>query len=79
MSETGSRVNGDEMKVFGRPVLGGGIKLVFPSVSGPEEPVIEVKVETFLADPRKLFVEVAGVWDSPTPLDEAVGPEETPA
>lgn len=57
--------SGDEMKVFARPVLGGGIRLVFPSRQDIDgDATMELKVESLLQDPRQLFVEVQGVWES---------------
>ncbi len=51
---------------LGRPVLGGGLRLVMPPRPEDPEPVqIEVKIESFLRDTRKMFVETQFVWPSP--------------
>lgn len=60
----------ESLRIWGRPVLGGGIRLVMPTL--PEEVPqrqIEVKVESFLRDTRKLFVETQVVWPIPTEPD----------
>jgi hypothetical protein len=49
----------DELAVFGRPVLGGGMRLVFPPGQTPGEQFqAEVRVESFLEDVRRLYVEL---------------------
>ncbi len=53
----------DSLAALGRPVLGGGLRFVMPSVPGEPEPVtIEVKIESFLRDTKKVFVETQFVW-----------------
>ncbi len=58
--------------IFGRPVLGGGLRFVMPPVPGEARPVqIEVKIESFLQNPKKLFVETQHTWPIPrTPGDD---------
>lgn len=61
-----------------RPVLGGGLRLVMPPVKEPSEPVqIEVKVESFFQEPKKMFIETVFVWPQPRLLakDEKFDPE----
>jgi len=54
-----------------RPVLGGGLRLVMPPVKGDKEPVqIEVKVESFFQESKKMFVETFFVWPRPRLLSE---------
>lgn len=49
---------------IGRPVLGGGLRLVMPPI--PEEDYgAEVKIESFLRDPSKIFVETGLRWSKP--------------
>jgi hypothetical protein len=56
------------IRQFGRPVLGGGIRLVFPPRDGvADDMMFEVKVESYLRDPRQLFVDTLGAWSSPRP------------
>lgn len=51
---------------LGRPVLGGGLRLVMPPRPEDPEPVqIEVKIESFLQDTKKMFVETQFVWPAP--------------
>ena len=61
----------EELEAFGRRVGGGGLRFVMPPADlGSEEPGIEVKVESFLANPKKLFVELQMQWVRPGPLDD---------
>lgn len=56
----------DSLAVFGRRVLGGGLRFVMP----PEEDKpsqIEVKIESYLRDTSKVFVETQFTWPHPTP------------
>jgi len=48
---------------FGRPVLGGGLRFVMPPRQDDTDPVqIEVKIESFLQDTKKIFLETQFVW-----------------
>jgi len=50
----------------GRNVLGGGLRLVMPPLKTEAEPVqIEVKIESFFAEPKKMFVETIFAWPNP--------------
>ncbi|MFQ5611267.1 MAG: hypothetical protein ACE5H9_03950 [Anaerolineae bacterium] len=58
----------DALAVFGRRVLGGGIRFVMPPEIGEEVPTqIEVKIESFLRDTKKIFIEVEFKWPQPKP------------
>lgn len=58
-----------------RPVLGGGLRFVMPPTPGEDEPrQIEVKVESFLADSRKLYVDVTIAWPTPRQPDMPFDP-----
>lgn len=49
----------EDLGIFGRPVLGGGLRLVFPPGEAEgEQYQAEVRVESFLEDPRRLYVEL---------------------
>lgn len=51
---------------LGRPVLGGGLRLFMPPTSKDTEPVqIEVKIESFLRESQKMFIETVFVWPQP--------------
>jgi hypothetical protein len=54
----------DALGVFGRPIIGGGIRLVLPPET-PDQPLFEVKIESLLADASQLFVETSAVWNQP--------------
>ena len=48
------------------PVLGGGLRLVIPATKDKPEPThIEIKIESFFQDSRKMFVETHFVWPQP--------------
>jgi hypothetical protein len=48
----------------GRPVLGGGLRLVLPRIAQWKDHV-EVKIESFLGEAEKLFIETMFVWPEP--------------
>jgi hypothetical protein len=72
----------DALSSLGRPVLGGGLRLVMPPRPHvPDDAGVEVKIESFLSDSRQLFLESQFVWETPAapgaepdprPLIEAV-------
>jgi hypothetical protein len=61
------------LNLLGRPVLGGGLRFVMPPTEN--EPLIEVKIESFLRNSRKLFLEAQFTWPSPQPPGNALDPE----
>ena len=72
----------DALSALGRPVLGGGLRLVMPPRPGVSDDAgVEVKVESFLSDSRQLFLETQFIWEflappgaepDPRPLIDAV-------
>jgi len=61
-----------------RPVLGGGLRLVMPPVKQDAEPVqVEIKIESFLPESGKMFIETFFVWPQPRLLraDDRFDPE----
>lgn len=57
----------DSLNVFGRPLLGGGLRLVFAPLDNEDRPAqIEVKIESYLRNPRKLFIETQFLHPQPT-------------
>jgi len=69
--ETRLRQSPEDFKKLGsRPVAGGGIRLMIPPHAvGDEEPrSIEIRIESFLREQRKLLVETAFVWPRPRML-----------
>ncbi|MHC4503761.1 MAG: hypothetical protein ACYTFI_10680 [Planctomycetota bacterium] len=64
----------EDLSVFGR-VLGGGIRLVVPPTR--QQPTqLNIRVESYLKDSRKIFVEVQCHWPSPVPIEEGLKPQE---
>jgi hypothetical protein len=56
------------LKPFGRPVLGGGLRFVMPPLESEDDPTqIEVKIESYLQDSQKIFIEVGFKWPQPKP------------
>jgi hypothetical protein len=63
----------DDLKYLGgRPVLGGGLRLVLPRVNQWKDHV-EVKIESFLGDPEKIFIETMFLWPDPFIVNTADG------
>lgn len=57
-----------QLEFLGRPVSGGGLRLVMPpNLKASEAVQAEVKIESFLKDPKKLFVQVTMAWPQPLP------------
>jgi hypothetical protein len=55
------------LAAFGRPIRGGGLRFVMDPLPGESEPVqIEVKIESYLNDASKLFVETQFTWRNAT-------------
>ena len=61
------------MHAFQRPILGGGLRFVIPAREGVEEPLFDVKIESFLANPKQLFVEAQAKWGT-APVPESLDP-----
>ena len=55
-----------------RPVAGGGLRLIMPPYSsGNEEPhSTEIRIESFLHEPRKILIETVFVWPKPRILQK---------
>lgn len=65
----------DALAVLGRPVLGGGLRFVMPARrEDPQQPQVEVKIESFLRDTKKIFVETQFAWPPPRPPGEVFDP-----
>lgn len=55
------------LATFGRPIRGGGLRFVMDPLPNDPDPIqIEVKIESFLRDTTKIFVETQFVWLMPT-------------
>lgn len=61
-----------------RPVAGGGLRLIMPphAVENEQLHSIEIRIESFLHEPRKVLIETIFVWPKPTVLgkDERFDP-----
>ena len=65
----------DGLGSLGRPVLGGGLRLVMPPPQGSAEATqVEVKIESFLRDSRMLFIETLFAWPQPVDVDTGFTP-----
>jgi hypothetical protein len=67
----------DSLKALNRNVLGGGLRFVMPPQAGDPEPVqIELKIESFLRNTKKVFIETQFLWPGPKPPGAAFSPED---
>lgn len=55
----------ESLSYFKRPVLGGGLRFVLPQTV--DLPNAEIKIESFLQDTNKLFIETHLTWPQPQP------------
>jgi hypothetical protein len=53
------------LSAFGRPIRGGGLRFVMDPVAEDLPVQIEVKIESFLLDTKKIFVETQFTWPIP--------------
>jgi len=49
----------------GRPILGGGLRLVIPATKEPDPVHIEIKIESFFEAIQEMFIETQFVWPQP--------------
>lgn len=56
----------DALSAFGRPIRGGGLRFVMDPIQEDLPVQIEVKIESFLRDTSKIFVETQFTWPVPT-------------
>jgi len=63
----------DGLKSLKRTVLGGGLRFVMPH--DEENPLIEVKIESYLQNTRKLFLEAQFSWPVPEMPVNSLDPE----
>jgi hypothetical protein len=64
--ETRLRQPPGDLRILDKPIRGGGIRIVLDPRAEDIDPVsIEVKIESFLEDPSKLFVETQCTWLKP--------------
>jgi hypothetical protein len=67
----------EKIAPIGRPLHGIGLRLYFPQyqIEGADPPQkedwsVDVKVESWLADPRKVFIEIEARWQVPKPWSQ---------
>jgi hypothetical protein len=58
--------NPKALESFGRPIRGGGLRFVLDPIPGDLPVQIDIKVESFLMDTTKIFVETQFNWPIPT-------------
>ncbi|MCL4488820.1 MAG: hypothetical protein M1570_11915 [Chloroflexi bacterium] len=57
----------DSLSRLGHPVIGGGLRFVMPAQANePNSAQVEVKIESFLQNPKKIFVETQFTWATPS-------------
>ncbi len=63
------------LRAFGRRVLGGGLRFVMPPAAEDVDAAqVEVKIESYLRDTKKIFVEVGFKWLRPAQPGTAFDP-----
>ncbi len=73
--ETHLDQSAEALKVLGRPVLGGGLRFVMPPQPDDDEPVMtELKIESFLKNTKKIFIETQFKWPQPTAAEVPLDP-----
>lgn len=65
----------DFKSLAGRPVAGGGLRLVLPAHQiGEQEPAsIELRMESFMREPDKMFIEIVHGWPRPRTIGQGQG------
>jgi hypothetical protein len=67
----------ESLATFGRPVLGGGLRLVLAPLPDEANPVqIELKIESYLQDSSKLFIETQVRWANPLEQGAVYDPKQ---
>lgn len=70
------RQSTDRLSPLGRSVSGGGLRFVMPAQQDQPEPTqIEVKVESYLRNARKVYVETQFKWPQPLPPGTPLEPQ----
>lgn len=65
----------DALSVLGRNVLGGGLRFVMPPTD-EDQINVEIKVESYLKNTKKIYVDVAFSWVKQLPQGNAFDPQE---
>lgn len=63
-----------DLSLLGRPIQGGGLRLVMPPVNqlDPNDFFVDLKIESFFQDPSKIFVEALFNWKIAVTLTENI-------
>lgn len=69
------RQNPNDIRLLGRPVLGGGLRFVMPPDPNNRTQV-EIKIESFLQNSQMLFVELQFAWPGSVTLEEGFQPRD---
>ena len=60
----------ESLKIFGKPIRGGGLRFVLNPLPTDADPVqIEVKIESYLQNTKMIFVETIFNWFTQTPIN----------
>jgi hypothetical protein len=66
----------ESLKIFGRQVWGGGLRLVLPpheeEINGP---TIDIKIESYINDPKMIYIETLGFWNQKFPVGQVIDPD----
>ena len=64
----------EKLSVLGKQVQGGGLRLVLNNQEPRqnEEPIVEVRIESFLNDPKKVFMETQFIWKKPESIHQSI-------
>jgi hypothetical protein len=58
----------EALAAFQRPLHSLGLRMTFPS-TGPESPVVNLRIEPWVQEPRSLWIEIIGQFSAPTQPD----------
>lgn len=62
------RQDSNALRVFNRPILAGGLRFMLsPQKSDPDQSIIEIKIESFIQDTTKIYVETQFKWNYESP------------
>jgi hypothetical protein len=65
----------DALAILGHPIAGGGLRLVMPPHPEQSEPLeIELRIESFLQDTKKIWIETQFRWPQPMPPGAPLDP-----
>ena len=66
-----------ELQSLGWSIQAGGLRFVVPPNPEESDPItIEIKIESFLRDPKKIWVQTTFNWVKPMPVEATMDPEK---